>query len=1383
MKKTLHLLMLSFLIGGFLQAQNVRQSNAVSEEGTEVSNQPTQWSLPESDAMSIWTLPSTNSTSGNTRCPGNTFKYQRTEYLITAAEIAASGFPSGYEVNSIGFLVGTAGVGTLAGTFTVYLKNTADATYTLGTTWNVTGFTMASSTANWTVPIAAGSYEVPFSGGLPFVYTGGGVYVAWEFNSPTGTVGTTALVALCNTALAGGLQGARSNVALPTALGVSSAFRPATIFGNTFYTDIAAITNVYTMSRVPVPYGAPTPIGVRVTNVSAAPATFDVTVTVKDPTNTFTRYTATQTVTNMAANSASILNFTGWNPTIQEIVNITAATSAIAGENWVVNNTSTVPCSVNSDTYSYNYTTTGSAGFGFTYPGTGIFASKFSMNGQGRVTGANLVIYNFAASVGNTISAVALNSAGAIVAQSAPYVIALGDLGTNKNFVFPTPAVFTDEVYYIGLAQSAGTVQWYPMGTFGETPQRLATFYTADYAGGNLNELTGTNLKYGIEAVVAPNFSLPTITTVAASSILDVSATLNGSVMANSNSVAVSFEYGTTTAYGTTVAATPATVTGTTVTSVLKNLTGLLPLTTYHFRAVGTIGLFVFYGTDLTFTTAASPPVVVTLTATGIGNADATLRGTVNANSASSAVTFEYGLTTAYGTSVNGTPATVTGSTPVSVTAAITGLSLNTTYHYRIIAVNSGGTSNGNDITFTTGCNIPVTAGTITGLTSLCQGTSAVAYTVPPVTNATTYIWVLPTGATVASGSGTNSITVNYSTSAVSGNITVSGSNACGDGTSSSLAVTVNPLPVPVITGPASVCEGTTGVAYQTLAGMTGYVWTISGGGTITSGAGTNAIAVTWSNVGSRSVSVSYTSSPAGCAAAAPTVYAVNVVPPPVPVISGPTSACLGFTTNVYSTQTGMTAYTWTVSAGGAITAGAGTSAITVTWNTTGAKTVNVNYTNVAGCSALAPSVLNVTVNQTPVPTITGASVLCAGSTGVIYTTEPGYADYSWNISYGGIITSGVNTNQITVDWATAGTRTITVNYTNALGCFAVNPASKTVTLNTAPVPVIFGEILSCEGATGLIYSTQPDFTGYTWTISAGGTITSGAGTDAVTVKWNNAGTQSVSVAYTNSLGCQSITPTVLTVGVDPKPAAAGVVLGTTPVCAGSTQMMYTVAPITNALTYTWTLPAGATVASGANTRTIRVDFAANAASGVIKVSGNNDCGLGVSSPNFNLVVNPVPATPVITRHGDTLFSNANSGNQWYLDGVIIPGATAKQHVAVYTGNYTVVVTLSGCSSAISNSILVLPVSITADKASQTFDIYPNPNNGEFNIKVENLKKEEYSIEIYNNLGSLVWKQENVSIDGTYSSHVNLKQMPAGIYMVTLRNSANTIVKKVIVMN
>ena len=67
-----------------------------------------------------------------------------------------------------------------------------------------------------------------------------------------------------------------------------------------------------------------------------------------------------------------------------------------------------------------------------------------------------------------------------------------------------------------------------------------------------------------------------------------------------------------------------------------------------------------------------------------------------------------------------------------------------------------------------------------------------------------------------------------------------------------------------------------------------------------------------------------------------------------------------------------MSNYIWSVSAGGTVTGGGGlgNNTVTVTWNTAGAQTVSVNYTNGNGCTAAAPVVYNVTVNALPTPTI-----------------------------------------------------------------------------------------------------------------------------------------------------------------------------------------------------------------------------------------------------------------------------------------------------------------------------------------------------------------------------------------------------------------------------
>ena len=87
--------------------------------------------------------------------------------------------------------------------------------------------------------------------------------------------------------------------------------------------------------------------------------------------------------------------------------------------------------------------------------------------------------------------------------------------------------------------------------------------------------------------------------------------------------------------------------------------------------------------------------------------------------------------------------------------------------------------------------------GSISGTSAVSYGQSGVEYYVPPVTNATGYNWVLPDGATISSGNNTNTILVDFSGTAISGEIIVQAINSCGDGEFSvSFPVTVNSNPV-----------------------------------------------------------------------------------------------------------------------------------------------------------------------------------------------------------------------------------------------------------------------------------------------------------------------------------------------------------------------------------------------------------------------------------------------------------------------------------------------------------------------------------------------------------------------------------------------------------
>jgi hypothetical protein len=556
---------------------------------------------------------------------------------------------------------------------------------------------------------------------------------------------------------------------------------------------------------------------------------------------------------------------------------------------------------------------------------------------------------------------------------------------------------------------------------------------------------------------------------------------------------------------------------------VLANLTGLQPLTTYHFRVTATNSAGTSYGNDFSFTTLAATPTVVTMAATNITPTSATLNGTVNANNYSSTDSFDWGLTTSYGNIVAGTPSPVVGTAPVSVSANITGLTQGTTYHYRCVATNSYGTTNGNDLTFIAGCQLPGSAGTIIGPGNVCVNQTNVAYNVGSITNASSYNWTVPTGATIATGQGTQNITVNFGSS--TGNVTVAGTNSCGSGNSSSKAVTVEPLPVPTITGNNSICVNSGNYSYLTEAGMANYTWTVSSGGTVISGQGT--------------------------------------------------------------------------------------ATLTVDWLTAGAQTVSVTYTNSTGCQAAAPTVFNVTVNAVPDPagTITGPTELCAGTTGAIYS----------------------------------------------------------------------------------------------------------------------------------------------------------------------------VPSITNAATYIWTVPLGATITSGSGTNSITVDFSDNATSGNISVYGNDFCGDGNSS-SLAITVNPIPATPVITDTGHIAYSSAPVGNQWYLNGTIIPGATNQIYDATPTGTgyYWTVVNLNGCSSDSSNHVYIVVEGVYSHP-SAVINIYPVPNNGLFNIYITGASKETYSIRVYDNLGIAIYEEPKVEVNGSLQQVIDLRSVPAGVYTVTFENSSQQVVKKIIV--
>jgi hypothetical protein len=100
-------------------------------------------------------------------------------------------------------------------------------------------------------------------------------------------------------------------------------------------------------------------------------------------------------------------------------------------------------------------------------------------------------------------------------------------------------------------------------------------------------------------------------------------------------------------------------------------------------------------------TARAAAPVVVTRPATAVGPTSAVLQGVVNPKDKSTAYTFEYGTTTAYG-ALSPAGSAGKGKSDVSVSYAVSGLLPSTTYHFRLVASNGSGVSRGADVAFST---------------------------------------------------------------------------------------------------------------------------------------------------------------------------------------------------------------------------------------------------------------------------------------------------------------------------------------------------------------------------------------------------------------------------------------------------------------------------------------------------------------------------------------------------------------------------------------------------------------------------------------------------------------------------------------------------------
>lgn len=165
------------------------------------------------------------------RGPQGAYRYQKSVWLITATELANSGFAANDILNAIAFNYTVALNASTTGTINVYLQNTTATTNTKSNTWatTITGMTSVYNGAV-TLPAAVGQFTIPFTSN--FTYTGGGIFVAFDYQNASNPIATTASALTSNTSMTVGAKVYASATANGTTLtNVTSAHRPVTIFG------------------------------------------------------------------------------------------------------------------------------------------------------------------------------------------------------------------------------------------------------------------------------------------------------------------------------------------------------------------------------------------------------------------------------------------------------------------------------------------------------------------------------------------------------------------------------------------------------------------------------------------------------------------------------------------------------------------------------------------------------------------------------------------------------------------------------------------------------------------------------------------------------------------------------------------------------------------------------------------------------------------------------------------------------------------------------------------------------------------------------------------------------------------------------------------------
>jgi hypothetical protein len=161
-----------------------------------------------------------------------------------------------------------------------------------------------------------------------------------------------------------------------------------------------------------------------------------------------------------------------------------------------------------------------------------------------------------------------------------------------------------------------------------------------------------------------------------------------------------------------------------------------------------------------------------------------------------------------------------------------------------------------------------------------------------------------------------------------------------------------------------------------------------------------------------------------------------------------------------------------------------------------------------------------------------------------------------------------------------------------------------------------------------------------------------------------------------------------------------------------------------------------------------------------ITVKDASGCSASLNTPV--LITEPNAVTPLISLDGALLSTDSYASYQWYLDGVLLEGATEQQYIITANGNYTVSVIDANNCGGTSAPYAVLTTQLSGQQLTEILQVRPNPFGNELLLQWHNARKRK--IELCNLSGQVM-----LSIDcNTHALNLPAETLPAGIYLLNV---------------